>query len=238
MGWRDIVHAFRPDGPAREAPLRTLRNQAVLSQGIRFTRHSNSRLAGAGTLYSRLNISAAVLHRRGDAEAAHAYCAQGQRLEDELMALLKRWSLDPAGLERLSGPSTADQKALRWLCDATQTAMVSLPAVPGEESIHGILKSTDGRKVQFTETDRDGMDHELPYGMLESAGLSIGDPALLISEFTGASIITRLQPGLLTADLEDDAYTETPESDEDRRVGRPLGDEAFTSALFDELRAE
>ncbi|MGW2612703.1 hypothetical protein ACWC4A_51945 [Streptomyces mirabilis] len=154
------------------------------------------------------------------------------------MALLKRWSLDPAGLEPLSGPSKADLKALRWLCDATQTALASLPAVPDEECIHGILKSTDGRKVRFTETERDGIDHELPYGMLESAGLSIGDPALLLSEFTGASIITRLQPGLLTADLDDEADTEAPEGEEDRRASRPLGDEAFVSALFDELRAE
>ncbi|WP_405877958.1 hypothetical protein [Streptomyces sp. NBC_00005] len=189
-------------------------------------------------LYSRLSVSAAVLTRRKDMPAARAYHTHAQRLEDELVELLNRLSIDRAELEPLAGPSRAAWKALDWLCVETQKALALLPAVPDEERIPGILKSTDGKKVRFVEAGPHGVDRELPYGMLESAGLSIGDPALLTNEFTGEAIITRLQPGLLTADLEDATDSAAVESSADDRVGRPLGDEGFVAALFDELRAE
>jgi hypothetical protein len=189
VGWRDIVRAYRPDSPVGEAPLKTLRSHGVLSRGLRFTRHNHSRLAGAGMLYSCLSVSAAVLVRRKDLPAAQAYHAHAQRLEDEL---LKHLSVDRAELEPLAGPSQAAWKALDWLCSETQKALASLPPVPDEERIFGILKSTDGKKVRFVEAGPHGIDRELPYGMLEPAGLSIGDPALLTNEFTGEAIITRL----------------------------------------------
>lgn len=238
VGWRDIVHAFRPDSPAREAPLRTLVRNGVLSPGVRFTRRHSSRLAGAGTLYSRLNVCAAVLYRRGDASAASSYCAQAQRIEEELMAWLKELPLDAAELEPLTGPSQGAWKVVRWLCDETDAALRSLPAIPDQECIAGVLASTDGKKVRFTEAGAEGIDHELPWGMVESAGLSVGDPALLTSEFTGASIIARLQPGLLISVPDQAPDDAAPDSNIDTRIGHPLGDEAFTSALFDELRSE
>ncbi|MFJ3673787.1 hypothetical protein ACIPSE_45830 [Streptomyces sp. NPDC090106] len=184
-------------------------------------------------LYSCLNVSAAVLDRRGDNSAARAYSTHAQRLEDELVELLNQLSVDRAELEPLANPSGAAWKALGWLCTETGKALASLPAVPDEERFSGVLKSTDGKKVLFVEAGSNGMDRELPYGMLESAGLSIGDPALLTNEFTGEAIITRLQPGLLTDDLEDSVDDVT-----DDRVGRSLGDENFAASLFDELRAE
>lgn len=153
------------------------------------------------------------------------------------MELLNQLSVDRAELEPLAGPSRAAWKALDWLCTETQKALASLPPVPDEERISGILKSTDGKKVRFVEAGPHGIDRELPYGMLESAGLSIGDPALLTNEFTGEAIITRLQPGLCTADLED-ATDAAAQDAADDRIGRPLGDEDFVAALFDELRAE
>ncbi|MFJ3762961.1 hypothetical protein [Streptomyces sp. NPDC090080] len=149
------------------------------------------------------------------------------------MELLNQLSVDRAELEPLAEPSSAAWKALNWLCAETRKALASLPAVPDEERIPGVLKSTDGKKVRFVEAGADGIDRELPYGMLESAGLSIGDPALLTNEFTGEAIITRLQPGLHTADLEDSADDVT-----DDRFGRSLGGESFVASLFDELRAE
>ncbi|MGW5330892.1 hypothetical protein [Streptomyces sp. NPDC004014] len=238
MGWRDIVHAFHPELPAREAPLRTLVRNSVLSPGIRFTRRHSSRLAGAGTLYSRLNVYAAVLYRRGDTTAASAYCEQSARIEEELMAWLKELPLDAAELEPLTGPSHSAWKVVRWLCDETDTALKSLPDVPDQECITGILTRTDGKKVRFSEAGDEGADHELPWGMVESAGLSVGDPALLISEFTGSCIITRLQPGLLMSIPDQAPDHATSRSDIAARIGHPLSDEAFTSALFDELRSE
>ncbi|MER6431660.1 hypothetical protein ABT272_28610 [Streptomyces sp900105245] len=150
MGWRDIVHAFHPELPAREAPLRTLVRNDVLSSGIRFTRRHSSRLAGAGTLYSRLNVHAAVLYRRGDTTAAGAYCTQAQRIEEELMAWLKELSLNAAALEPLTGPYHDAWKVVRRLCDATDAALQSLPGVPDQGCIAGILSRTDGKKVRFS----------------------------------------------------------------------------------------
>ncbi|MET9142026.1 hypothetical protein [Streptomyces parvulus] len=210
----------------------------VLSSGVRFTRRRSSRLAGAGTLYSRLNVYAAVLHRRGDGTTAGTYRAQAQRIEEELMAWLNHLSLDAAELEPLAGPSQSGWKVVRWLCDETDAALRTLPAVSYQESIAGILTSTDGKKVRFTEVGDGGIDHELPWGMVESAGLSVGDPALLMSEFTGSCIVTRLQPGFLTSLPDQMSEDATPSEGMELRLGHPLGDEAFTSALFDELRSE
>jgi hypothetical protein len=233
--WRDIVHAYRPDHPAREAQVRTLRANKVLSSGIRFTRRNSHRLAGVGTLYSSLNVRAAVMYRRGDKEAAHAYCAAAQRIEEELVTLLENQQLDASELEPLATPSQRAWKVLRPLSELTQSALQTLPDLQEEECITGILESTDGRKVRFSEAGPEGLDHELPYAMMEAAGLSIGDGALLFSEFTGASIITRLQPGLLDEDLDAFQAEATASDPEDDRIQQPL-DSALRSALFDKLR--
>ncbi|UUY52410.1 hypothetical protein NRK68_34660 (plasmid) [Streptomyces yangpuensis] len=154
------------------------------------------------------------------------------------MTLLKNQQLDASELEPLAAPSEGAWKVLRPLCELTRSALASLPGVPEEESIAGILQSTDGKKVRFTESGLAGLDHELPYAMMEAAGLSIGDPALLLSEFTGATIITRLQPGLLFENCGGDpAPAVTDPQAEDARVQRPL-DDAFRSALFARLHSE
>ncbi|MGW4229812.1 hypothetical protein ACWEF9_11110 [Streptomyces sp. NPDC004980] len=242
VGWRDIVHAFRPDNPATEAKLRTLRTNDVLSSGIRYTRHSGHRLAGVGTLYSRLSVTAAVLFRRSQAgsaacrEQASAYGERASAIEKELSRMLDAKQLDHSAIEPLSRLTPAAAEVLRWVHERSEEALEDLPAVPGEEVTAGFLHSTDGTKVRFREVGEAGVDQFLHYGILESAGLSIGDPALVVSEFTGASIITRLQPGWLCAvpgpDGDQPAH-ETPDW-----VGRSLGSDSYRAALFDQLRSE
>ncbi|MFJ5658653.1 hypothetical protein ACIQD5_35650 [Streptomyces microflavus] len=195
--WRDVVHAFRPDHAAGEAQVKTLRMNQVLSDGLRFTRRNSHRLAGAGTLYSRLNVEAAVLHRRKDKIAAQRYCEAAREIEEELVMLLKRQQLDASELEPTALPSPGVWRVLKPLSALTDAALQSLPPVPEEQCIPGILEGTDGRTVRFAKAGPGGLDHQLPYAMMEAAGLSVGDPALLLHEFTGATIITRLQPGLL-----------------------------------------
>ncbi|WP_159046652.1 hypothetical protein [Streptomyces sp. XY413] len=154
------------------------------------------------------------------------------------MALLKRHHLDASELEPLAAPSEEAWTVLGPLCELTRSALAGLPGIPEEECIAGILQSTDGRKVRFTESGPAGLDRELPYAMMEAAGLSIGDSALLLSEFTGATIITRLQPGLPFESFgEDSAATCTEPHAEDARIERPL-DAAFRSELFARLRSE
>lgn len=235
--WRDIVHAFRPDHEAGEAQVKTLRTNKVLSDGIRFTRRHSHRLAGVGTLYSRLNVGAAVMYRRKDKDAARQYCEAAQQIEEELMTLLKHQHLAASELEPMAAPSQGAWRVLRPLCELTEQSLTSLPAIPEEECLAGVLQSTDGRKVRFTESGPDGFDHELPYAMMTAAGLSIGDPALLLSEFTGASIITRLQPGLLAEHSGPDTEATAAEADADARIQQPL-DEDFRAALFAKLHSE
>ncbi|WP_189151800.1 hypothetical protein [Streptomyces lacrimifluminis] len=154
------------------------------------------------------------------------------------MTLLKNQQLDASELEPLAAPTQNAWKVLRPLCNLTDSVLARLPVLPEEECIAGILHSTDGRKVRFAESGPEGLDHELPYAMMEAAGLSVGDPALLLSEFTGATIITRLQPGLLIEDsAEDSEAAITGSNAEDDRIQRPL-DDAFRSALFARLRPE
>jgi len=182
-------------------------------------------------------VRAAIFYRRSDKDTARAYCAAAQKVEEELMTLLKHQQIDASELEPLAAPSPRAWKVLRSLCDLTDSSLGSLPAPPEEECIAGILQSTDGRKVRFAESGPDGLDHELPYAMMEAAGLSIGDPALLFSEFTGATIITRLQPGLLIEDSDEDPAAAAEDAGaEDDRIQRPL-DDAFRSALFARLRS-
>ncbi|MCF3136907.1 hypothetical protein [Streptomyces olivochromogenes] len=236
--WRDIVHAFRPDHAAGEAQVKTLRTNQVLSDGIRFTRRNSHRLAGIGTLYSRLNVGAAVLHRRKDKDAARMYCAAARKIEEELMTLLKHQQLDASELEPTAVPSPGAWRVLRPLCELTDASLASLPPVPEEECIPGILQSTDGRKVRFAEAGPDGLDHELPYAMMEAAGLSVGDPALLLSEFTGATIITRLQPGLLVEETEEEQNADPAAAPvRDLKFHQPL-DEDVRAALFAKFRSE
>ncbi|MEU1918319.1 hypothetical protein [Streptomyces massasporeus] len=236
--WRDIVHAFRPDHAAREAQVKTLRTNDVLSNGIRFTRRNSHRLAGVGTLYSRLNVGAAVMHRRKDKDAARMYCTAARKIEEELMTLLKHQQLDASELEPTALPTPKAWRVLRPLCELTKASLKSLPPVPEEECISGILASTDGRKVRFTEAGHDGLDHELPYAMMEAAGLSVGDPALLLSEFTGATIITRLQPGLLVEEPEQERTTDPAAAPAKNLTFHQPLDEDTRAALFAKFRSE
>lgn len=236
--WRDIAHAFRPDHAAREAQVKTLRTNEVLSDGIRFTRRNSHRLAGVGTLYSRLNVGAAVLHRRKDKDAARMYCTAAREIEEELMTLLKHQQLDASELEPTALPSARAWRVLRPLCELTEASLMSLPPIPEEERISGILVSTDGRKVRFAEAGPEGLDHELPYAMMEAAGLSVGDPALLLSEFTGASIITRLQPGLLVEGPEQERSIDSAAAPvEELEFHQPLSEDT-RAALFAKFRSE
>lgn len=145
------------------------------------------------------------------------------------MTLLKHQQLDASELEPTAIPSPGAWRVLRPLCELTDASLASLPPIPEEECIPGILKSTDGRKVRFAEAGADGWDHELPYAMMEAAGLSVGDPALLLSEFTGATIITRLQPGLLVEETEQERNVDP--------AAAPVGDQQFHQPLDEDVRA-
>lgn len=236
--WRDIVHAFRPDHVAGEAQVKTLRANQVLSDGIRFPRRNNHRLAGVGTLYSRLNVGAAVLYRRKDKDAARMYCAAARKIEEELMTLLKHQQLDASELEPTAVASPRAWRVLRPLWELTEASLAPLPPVAEEECIPGVLQSTDGRKVRFTEAGPDGLDHELPYAMMEAAGLSVGDPALLLSEFTGATIITRLQPGLLMEETEQERDADPVTTPAKNLTFHEPLDEDIRTALFAKFRPE
>lgn len=92
-----------------------------------------------------------VLHLCRETGDALAYRAQAQRIEEELMSVLKHRQLETSELVFLASPSQGAWNVLHDLCEDTQTALASHPAVPEEECIVGILRSTDGRKVRFTE---------------------------------------------------------------------------------------
>src|ERR1700722_3714145 len=62
-----IVQAFKPGGsPDAEAPIRTLRSHAWVSQGVRVTLFSSHGLAGQLTFFSSLNVMAARFAWRGN----------------------------------------------------------------------------------------------------------------------------------------------------------------------------
>ncbi len=249
VGWRDIVHAFRPDHSAREAHLKTLRRNHVVSDGIRFTRRANHRLAGAGHLYSHLNVSAAVLHRQDRTEDARAYRERATALEGELARVLRAYHLGADEVEPLTELASREARgAMARLSDLTEEALAGLPPVADQDVTRGLLHSADGRRVRFVDAEGT-VERYLPYGLLESSGLSVGDHAVLISEFTGASLVIRLEPGLLVQSqpgLGTDAQTD-PEADDaagaesaegGERVRAPLGDDAYRAALFDHLDTE
>ncbi|MEU8883855.1 hypothetical protein [Streptomyces hydrogenans] len=152
------------------------------------------------------------------------------------MMLLQRQQLDASYLEPTALPSPSVWRVLTPLRELTDAALQSLPPVPEKECIPGILEGTDGRKVRFAETGPGGQDHELPYAMMEVAGLSVGDPALLLREFTGATIITRLQPGLLVEEQEQGADPGTG-TVRDLTFHEAL-DGDVRAALFEKFRSE
>jgi len=78
----EIVRAFSPAGEAgREAPFRRLRAHGWASAGVRVLRRHSGHLAGQSVLFSRLNVDAARLARRGDDDGARRAALRATQVE-------------------------------------------------------------------------------------------------------------------------------------------------------------
>ncbi|MFJ3799964.1 hypothetical protein ACIPSJ_27245 [Streptomyces sp. NPDC090088] len=196
--WQDVLSAYTPTDDPSEARLRTLRRSAVLSDGVQGpVKTAEGRFSGKLSLFCELNLDAAVLWRRGLTDWAEQYRTAASSLETSLEGLLAEHRVQIAELIRPTEPRRREAwRVLALFSEAVAAARTQLPPVPDEDTVPGVLEARTGRWVRFVATMGTGR-YDVPWQMVRSAGLSVGDPAVLFRELLpNGNAVLRLQAGL------------------------------------------
>jgi hypothetical protein len=204
-----IVHAFKPGGsPAAEAPFRTLRRHAWVSQGVRITRFADRGLAGQITFFSSLNVVAARLARRGNAPAAERVARAAAELEagPEFAALRSLLSELPDreaeqvvdGLFPENGPA-ALAEALRAVASRTEQVRANdiILSSPAEVVFAGRIAEVSDQFVLLVQS-KEGTATMVPLWMAGAARRDrVGDfLALVADKLDGASAVVEAVPAI------------------------------------------
>lgn len=214
-----IVHAFKPGGSAAsEAPFRTLRRHAWVSQGVRVTRFADRGLAGQMTFFSSLNVAAARLARRGNAPAAARVARAAADLEagPEFAALRSLLSKLPGreaeqvigGLFPEDGPA-ALAEALRAVASRTEQVRANdiLLSSPAEVVFAGrIAEVTNGSVLLVEVRKTPGAPATIvPLWMAGAAQRDrVGDFLVLVADkLDGASAVVEAVPAIDIGDAPD-----------------------------------
>ncbi|MCM1973194.1 hypothetical protein [Streptomyces sp. G1] len=196
--WQDVLNAYTPTDSPTEARLRTLRRHAVVSDGVRgplLTAHG--RFSGKLSLFCELNLDAAVLWRRGLTDWAMQYRTAASSLEASLTGLLTKHRVQIGELVRPTEPRRQEAwHVLALFSEAVLDARKNLPPVPDEDAVPGILEARTGQWVRFVAAVGASW-YDVPWQMVRSADLSVGDPAVLFRELLpNGNAVLRLQAGL------------------------------------------
>lgn len=238
--WQDVLSAYTPTDPPTEARLRTLRRNAIVSDGVQgLLKARAGRFSGKLSLFCELNLDAAVLSRRGLADLAGQYRSAATDLEGNLQKLLAEHSVQIAELVRPTEPRRREAwRVLARFSEAVTAARKHLPPVPDEDAVPGILEARMGQWVRFVAST--GMSrYDVPWQMVRSADLSIGDPAVLFRELLpNGNAVLRLQAGLDMSQAEQgDEADEALHPLEARALRRPqstVARKALLASLEDE----
>jgi hypothetical protein len=219
-----IVQAFKPGGsPDAEAPFRTLRRHAWVSQGVRVTLFGGRGLAGQLTFFSSLNVMAARLARRGNALAAARVARAAADLEagPEFAVLRSLLSELPdreaeqvvGGLFPADGPAALTE-ALRAAASRTEQVRANdiVLSSPAEVVFAGRIAEVSDRFVLLVEME--GTATMVPLWMADAARRDrVGDLlALVADKLDGASAVMEAVPAI---DIDD-----APEADGFSPFGR------------------
>lgn len=235
-----IVQAFKPGGsPAAEAPFRTLRRHAWVSQGVRVTLFGSHGLAGQLTFFSSLNVMAARLARRGSVIAAARVARAAADLEagPEFTALRNQLAGLPDGeAEQVVGGrfpadgSAALAEALR--AAATRTERVRADNIvlssPAEVIFAGRIAEVSDRFVLLVQAE--GTATMVPLWMAAAARRDrVGDFLALVSDkLDGASAVMEAVPAIDIDDAPADTFS--PFGRGDARARRITADDALLLA--------
>ena len=203
-----IVQAFKPGGsPDAEAPFRTLRRHAWVSQGVRVTLFGGRGLAGQLTFFSSLNVMAARLARRGNALAAARVARAAADLEagPEFAVLRTLLSELPGreaeqvvgGLFVADGPAALTD-ALRAVASRTEQVRSNdiVLSSPAEVVFAGRIAEVSDRFVLLVEME--GTATMVPLWMADAARRDrVGDLlALVADKLDGASAVIQVVPAI------------------------------------------
>ncbi|MFG2351505.1 hypothetical protein [Streptomyces phaeochromogenes] len=240
MEWQDVLSAYTPTDPPTEARLRTLRRNAIVSEGIQgLLKARAGRFGGKLSLFCELNLDAAVLSRRGMADLAGQYRSAATDLEENLQKLLVKHSVQITELVRPTEPRRREAwQVLAWFSEAVTAAREHLTPVPDEDAVPGILEARMGQWVRFVASTGTGR-YDVPWQMVRSADLSVGDPAVLFRELLpNGNAVLRLQAGLDMSQAEQSDETDEVlhplEARALRRPQSPAARKALLAALEDE----
>jgi hypothetical protein len=211
-----IVHAFKPGGSsAGEAPFRTLRRHAWVSQGVRVTLFADHGLAGQLTFFSSLNVMAARLARRGNAAAAERVARTAADLEagPEFAVLRSRLSeLPDREAERVVNGLLPDDapaaltKALRAAASRTEQVRADdiLLSSPAEVVFAGRIAEVSDSYVVMVQVK--GQSTMIPRWMATAARRDqVGALlALVADKLGGASAVVEAIPAIDIDDAPDD----------------------------------
>jgi hypothetical protein len=205
-----IVHAFKPGGSAAsEAPFRTLRRHAWVSQGVRVTLFADRGLAGQLTFFSSLNVVAARLARRGNAPAAARVARAAADLEagPEFAVLRSLLSKLPdreaaqvvGGLFPENGPA-ALAEALRAVASRTEQVRANdiLLSSPAEVAFAGRIAEVTNGFVLLVQVKETAPATMVPLWMAGAAQRDrVGDFLVLVADkLDGASAVVEAVPAI------------------------------------------
>ncbi|ELP66347.1 hypothetical protein ACOT81_39560 [Streptomyces sp. WI04-05B] len=232
--WHDVLSAYTPTDRPTEGRLRTLRRNDIVSEGVQgLLKARAGRFSGKLSLFCELNLDAAVLSRRGLAEMAGQYRSAASTLEESLRKLLVEHSVQIAELMRPTEPRRREAwHVLLLFSEAVSEAREHLPPVPDEDAVPGILEARTGQWVRFVASVGTGR-YDVPWQMVRSADLSVGDPAVLFRELLpNGNAVLRLQAGLDPRQVEQaDDVDEELDPLEARALRRPQPQAARATLL-------
>ncbi len=205
----ELIRAFKPGtDDNREPPLRTLRTNHWVSDGLNIPSRSGARAAGSITFFSWLNLDAARAARRGDKKAASRIAKEAGKLESskpflriaKLLASLPSLTANAVvqGVLTEGAPEALDG-LLRSAADAAEDRRQEL--IGGDsllDAVFGKVSRVDGSFVELV--DSQGGTTRVAKSLAEAAHRDQpGDCLAIFSDQLGAAqLIVSARPALET----------------------------------------
>jgi hypothetical protein len=191
--WR----AYHPAQPFSESAFQRLRDQKLVSPGIRIARRARGRLLGQERFFSRLNLLALNAYRLGDEDEARRLSRAAAGLErcDEVRELVE-WltGFRPSEVPPRWAVSSVERKLIRQICALTDSRAVGARHVParlpaqvgrvGDGMVDLVLQA--GQRVVYSQVKLARIGRETPGAFL----------VLYVIDLGGADELVRARPAI------------------------------------------
>jgi hypothetical protein len=209
--WEKVVSTNDPTRTPSRAQIRTLRQNGLVSEGLRVQTRRDGRAAGSATYHSTLFALALKAGQAGDQGGAEVLRRRGKQIESRFAKRIREYLTDHAldALEQapfFGDLSGATERAVEeWSRRGRMDIVFATGRVQGltEESVIIELKYHHG-----TAPVGEPVDVDLPRTMAEGSGLNAGDHVWIFRRTLGSAALLDLLPAIATTAAEAEGEAE------------------------------